>query len=98
MKRGSAKSKIVHQSDSQKKLNRPLLRALAKAYRGENDIRFWSCGQVHRQKQVIESVCTTAFKVEQSQSENKKKHRNGRFSSRYLIAGHCIFRNQPFVV
>lgn len=39
MKRGSAKSKIVHQSDSQKKLNRPLLRALAKAYRGENDIR-----------------------------------------------------------
>ena len=39
VKRGSAKSKIMHQNDSQKKLNRPLLRALAKAYRWENGIR-----------------------------------------------------------
>ena len=39
VKRGSAKSKIVHQTDSQKMLNRPLLRALAKAYRWENDIK-----------------------------------------------------------
>ena len=39
VKRGSAKSKIVHQTDSPKTLNRPLLRALAKAYRWENGIR-----------------------------------------------------------
>ena len=39
VKRGSAKSKIVHQNDAPKMLNRPLLRALAKAYRWENGIK-----------------------------------------------------------
>ncbi len=39
VKRGSAKSRIVHQTDSPKTLNRPLLRALTKAYRWENGIR-----------------------------------------------------------
>lgn len=39
VKRGAVKSKIIHKVGSQKELNRPLLRALAKAYRWENGIK-----------------------------------------------------------
>lgn len=86
VKRGSARSKVMHPTEPRKNLNKPLIRGLAKAYKWETEItNFGRADWYINKNKLSKAYVRRVLKLNNLSPKIKKAIMNGEFPANILL-------------